>query len=79
LFLLLIAILPAYSQTVYQVKYNFNSAQIQAHTQHFFFKYNNGVNVVRLRYKDQLTGKAIVAATDVEQFFAKDAEGKERL
>ncbi|TMI62773.1 MAG: caspase family protein [Bacteroidetes bacterium] len=77
LFLMLLAILPAYSQTVYQAKYNFNNATDTTTYSAFLFKYNNGVNLIRLRYKDPVTGKTIVAATDVDQFFAKDAEGKE--
>jgi hypothetical protein len=77
IFVLLIASLPAYTQTVYQVKYNFNSATDTTAYSAFLFKYNNGVNLVRVRYKDPITGKNIVAATDVEEFFAKDADGKE--
>ena len=76
-FVLLAAGSPLFTQTVYQAKYNFNTTTDTTTYSAFLFKYNNGINLIRLRYKDPATGKMIIAATEVEEFFATDADGKE--
>ena len=76
-FILLTINLPTFSQTIYRAKYNFNTAADSITYSVLLFKYNNGVNLIRLKYKDPATGKIIIAATEVEEFFVVDTDGKE--
>ena len=76
-FVLLVITIQTSSQTIYQAKYNLNTATDTNIYSAFLFKYNNGINLIRLKYKDPATGNAVVADTETEEFFASGPDGQD--
>jgi hypothetical protein len=72
-----VIVMQASSQTIYEAKYNFNAAADTKSYAAFLFKYNDGVNLIRLKYTDPSTGKTVVADTETEEFFASGPDGQD--
>lgn len=77
IFVLLVTVIQISSQTIYQAKYNLNAAADVTVYSAFLFKYNDGVNLIRLKYTDPATGNSVVADTETSEFFAIGPDGKD--
>jgi Caspase domain len=76
IFVLLVTAIHASTQTIYQAKYNLNTAADTNSYAAFLFKYNDGVNLIRLKYTDPATGNSVVADTETDEFFASGPDGR---